>query len=108
MLHAENSFPDVQENLNRISNLLFEAGSELASPGGNRNLIGIDEVDINYLENAIDVFTQELPELKNFILPGGSVAASIAHFARTVCRRCERLCVALADLEPVNPIILSI
>jgi cob(I)alamin adenosyltransferase len=49
----------------------------------------------------MDLYSQELPELKQFILPGGTKAASVAHVARTVCRRCERLVVELQESEPV-------
>jgi cob(I)alamin adenosyltransferase len=58
------------------------------------------------LEQAIDMMQAELPELKHFILPGGSQSVSAAHLARTVCRRAERRCVALAYDSQVEQIII--
>jgi cob(I)alamin adenosyltransferase len=75
---------------------LFEIGAHLASPGTSR-FPGVDAVRIEELEHGIDAMEMELAPLKNFILPGGSLAASQLHVARTVCRRAERLVVALSD-----------
>jgi len=75
---------------------LFEIGAHLASPGTSR-FPGVDEAHIVELEQAIDAMEEELAPLKSFILPGGTIAASQLHVARTVCRRAERLVVALND-----------
>jgi len=75
---------------------LFEVGAHLASPGTSR-FPGVDVARIEELERAIDAMTSELAPLTSFILPGGSLAASQLHVARTVCRRAERLVVALHD-----------
>jgi cob(I)alamin adenosyltransferase len=75
---------------------LFEIGAHLASPGTSR-FSGVDAARIEELEQAIDAMTAELAPLTSFILPGGSLAAAQLHVARTVCRRAERLVVALQD-----------
>jgi cob(I)alamin adenosyltransferase len=75
---------------------LFEVGAHLASPGTSR-FPGVDATRIEELERAIDAMTAELAPLTTFILPGGALAAAQLHVARTVCRRAERLVVALHD-----------
>ena len=75
---------------------LFEIGAHLASPGTSR-YPGVDVQRIEDLERAIDAMTTEIAPLTSFILPGGTLAASQLHVARTVCRRAERLVVALQD-----------
>jgi len=75
---------------------LFDAGAHLASPGTSR-FAGIEASRIESLERGIDAMEAELEPLKNFILPGGSPAAAQLHVARSVCRRAERLVVALHD-----------
>ena len=59
------------------------------------------------LETALDAFNAQLPALKEFILPGGSRTAALAHLARTVCRRAERALVTLTQQEPVAPAMLA-
>jgi cob(I)alamin adenosyltransferase len=84
---------------------LFEIGAHLASPGTSR-FSGVDVARIEELEQAIDAMTSELAPLTSFILPGGSLAAAQLHVARTVCRRAERLVVALQDdSEPTQSTI---
>ena len=63
--------------------------------------------DIELLEKEMDAIDAALPQLKNFILPGGHPAVSVCHVCRTVCRRAERLAVALHDAEPVEDIVLQ-
>jgi cob(I)alamin adenosyltransferase len=84
---------------------LFEIGAHLASPGTSR-FSGVDVARIEELEQAIDAMTADLAPLTSFILPGGSLAAAQLHVARTVCRRAERLVVALQDdSEPTQSTI---
>lgn len=80
----------------RIQADLFEVGAHLASPGTSR-FAGVEESRITELEQRIDSMESELTPLKSFILPAGSLAAAQIHVARTVCRRAERLVVALGD-----------
>ena len=66
------------------------------------------EEDVLWLEEQIDNMNEELPEMRSFILPGGNFAASMAHVARCVCRRSERLCVAMNENgEAVSELILQ-
>ena len=62
---------------------------------------------LEFIERTIEKIEPELPELKNFILPGGSRGSSELHVARTVCRRVERSILDLNDLEKVNPEFIS-
>jgi cob(I)alamin adenosyltransferase len=62
---------------------------------------------IERLEKQLDGFNEDLPPLKEFILPGGGPAAAACHVARTVCRRAERRCWSLARAEPVGPEVLK-
>jgi cob(I)alamin adenosyltransferase len=66
----------------------------------------IDQNEVESLERAIDDMDTQLEPLKNFILPGGHPAISHAHLARCVCRRAERICVALNEDSPVDPTII--
>ncbi len=86
--------------LTKISNLLFTLGSDLAAPLDTKSAIRVErigEAEILWLEEMIDKFDSELPELRNFILPGGAIDAAHLHHARTVCRRAERLSVELSE-----------
>ncbi len=71
---------------------LFDLGAELSVPG----LTRIAQARIEALEALVESLNASLPPLKEFVLPGGSMAASVCHLARTVCRRAERRCWALA------------
>lgn len=89
---------DVRELLTGIQHDLFDFGGELSIPGA--TLLGVDQPA--RLEAAIDRYNGTLAPLKEFILPGGSRAAALAHLGRTVCRRAERSVVALAQAEAVS------
>jgi cob(I)alamin adenosyltransferase len=89
--------------LAHIQNDLFDIGADLAVPGLAGDRLRITEAYSVWLEDSLAIFNAGLPPLRSFILPGGTVAASHAHLARTIIRRAEREVVALAALEPVNP-----
>ena len=90
---------DVRELLTGIQHDLFDLGGELSVPGASFLKPGQPA----RLEAAIDRYNADLGPLKEFILPGGSTrAAALAHLARTVCRRAERVTVALAAGEAVS------
>jgi cob(I)alamin adenosyltransferase len=97
--------------LARIQNDLFDVEADLClaakGPGGAR--LTVTEMQVNWLEQAIDTLNADLTPLKSFVLPGGSPAACWLHLARTVCRRAERLMVALNDKpdEGVSPAALK-
>ncbi|MFT5724427.1 MAG: cob(I)alamin adenosyltransferase [Bacteroidia bacterium] len=96
--------------LRKIQNTLFCVGSELASTPEvfkKLKLQAVDLSEITDLENWIDDQTKLLPELKSFVLPGGSLANTSAHIARTVCRRAERLCVTLDKQVDLRPEIIT-
>jgi cob(I)alamin adenosyltransferase len=88
--------------LTRTQHELFDLGGELCMPGYTL----IPEICVNQLEADLDKFNEDLPPLKDFILPGGSESAARCHLARTVCRRAERLMVSLAKVEDVNEVSL--
>ena len=92
------------EYLEEVQNHLFRLGADLATPMDAKAewLVRITEKEVQWLENTIDELSATLPELKNFILPGGTVVAAHLHVARTICRRAERLVVTLAVTETIN------
>src|SRR5690606_10715174 len=82
-----------------IQQALFEIGAELAIPGSVR----LAEEQVQHLEHAIAEFNAALPPLKEFVLPGGTEAASWCHFCRTVARRAERRLVSVMQWQPHDP-----
>lgn len=88
--------------LKEIQDRLFTIGSSLACDPEKEPIMKIPDLkesDINLLEREIDRMNEVLPEMKNFILPGGHVAVSTTHVARCVCRRAERICVNMLENE---------
>ncbi len=84
--------------LKEIQDRLFTIGSSLACDPDKEPLMrlpDLKETDITFLEQEIDRMNDALPPMKNFILPGGDIAVSHLHVARCVCRRAERICVAM-------------
>lgn len=97
VVRSFNISKSVDEWLNKVQHQLFVLGADLATPQNNNTRIDrISQDEIDFLEKTIDQMDEELPPLKNFILPGGTSAAASIHHARTVCRRAERLTVACA------------
>ena len=90
---------DVRELLTRIQHQLFDLGGELCIPGH----AAIHDADIDALEARLDHYNDDLPALKDFILPGGGEAAARCHVARTVVRRAERDTVSLSRHDAVRP-----
>ena len=90
---------DVRECLLEVQHDLFELGGELCIPGHT----AIKQEFIDRLEADLDRFNEDLPALKEFILPGGSQAAASCHLARTIARRAERRVATLAHQEDVRP-----
>ncbi|MDR5853633.1 cob(I)yrinic acid a,c-diamide adenosyltransferase [Caballeronia sp. LZ062] len=87
--------PDVRDALMQIQNDLFDLGGELSIPGHSMIL----DSHLARLDAWLADYNSTLPPLKEFILPGGSRAAALAHVCRTVCRRAERAIVALTRVE---------
>jgi cob(I)alamin adenosyltransferase len=98
----------VREVLRQIQHHLFTVGTHLASdPAKHPPLPDLLPADVELLEKEMDAMDAQLPPLKNFILPGGHPMVSICHVCRTVCRRAERLAVALHESEVVESIVLQ-
>ncbi|MDB4918145.1 cob(I)yrinic acid a,c-diamide adenosyltransferase [Mucilaginibacter sp.] len=93
-----------KEILKQIQDRLFTIGSSLAAdPEKSRMIIpDLYLADIELLEQEMDSMNEQLPELRHFILPGGSSTISYCHIARCVCRRAERITVHLAEESAVD------
>lgn len=101
--------PELDALLLAIQAQLFTLGSVLATPPQTKAKKAIPKIQPAWseaMELAIDKFDRELPSLRQFILPGGTPAASALHLARTICRRAERRVVALAHANEVEPKVL--
>ncbi len=97
--------------LKEIQDRLFTIGSSLACDPDKEPLMKIPDLkeeDVLLLEKEIDKMNETLPPMKSFILPGGHVAVSTAHIARCVCRRAERICVKMIEMDLfVDPLIIK-
>jgi cob(I)alamin adenosyltransferase len=96
VLLAEPLSPAICELLSGVQHDLFDLGGELSIPGH----ASLDASQVQRLENAVEGLNSRLSPLKEFVLPGGTRAAALAHVCRTVCRRAERRVVTLAQAEP--------
>jgi cob(I)alamin adenosyltransferase len=99
ILHAQARAACLDGWLAWTQDRLFNLGTDLATlaPDRREGLPRVEAADAQMLERAIDQAQSELPPLANFIHPGGSLPGAYLHFARTICRRAERLVVALLD-----------
>jgi cob(I)alamin adenosyltransferase len=104
-LHLE-ALPDLDKLLAVVQNDLFDLGADLCTPTSPADLdyepLRVTSAQTERLEQEIDTYNARLKPLKSFILPGGSVAGSYLHMARTITRRAERMVVKLADAEDIN------
>lgn len=101
LLLCEDLPAPTREQLLRVQHDLFDLGGELCIPG----FKNISESQVKSLEDLLDQYNADLPALANFILPGGSRAASYAHMSRTICRRAERSVIALGAVEQVSELV---
>jgi len=102
--------PDLLAFVDSLQSELFTLGAELATPDAEaapKEVPRIGHAHVERLEREIDRLTARLPEMKSFILPGGSRAGAALHLCRTVCRRAERKVVSLAEGAPVSPEALA-
>ena len=101
---ATNKIEVIREKLLNIQQELFDIGAELATPSGSEweGMSKITGEQSTQLEEWIDALTSSLPELRSFVLPGGTELHSALHIARTVCRRAERTITTLAENEEVS------
>jgi len=103
VLAADTVPTDIRQCLTEVQHDLFELGGELCIPGHS----AITEDFIDRLESDLDGFNDDLPRLKEFILPGGGQAAAACHVARTIVRRAERRALTLANIEDVRPEVVK-
>ena len=95
----------LRQFLSGVQNDLFHLGSDLCVPEQDKQRLPVPIIEtrhVDSIENAIDAWQDQLTPLENFILPGGSRAASLLHCARAICRRAERDVLRLAADEPIN------
>jgi cob(I)alamin adenosyltransferase len=102
---------DVPERLRRplvvIQNELFDVGADLSVPWGVTDRLRVEQPMIDRLEQLCDEFNADLPELRSFVLPGGTETAAQLHVARTICRRAEREVLLGAQEVELNPLVLA-
>ena len=99
--------PEVmREPLTRVQNELFDVGADLSVPWGVTDRLRVEQPMIDALEQLCDDFNADLPELRSFVLPGGTEAAARLHVARTICRRAERDVLLGAQEVDLNPLVL--
>ena len=96
----------LREPLTRIQNELFDVGADLSVPWGVTDRLRVEQEMIARLEELCDAFNADLPELKSFVLPGGTEAAARLHVARTICRRAERDVLVGSQEVELNPLVL--
>jgi cob(I)alamin adenosyltransferase len=96
----------MREPLRRIQNELFDVGADLSVPWGVTDRLRVEQAMIDRLESDCDAFNAALPELRSFVLPGGTEAAARLHVARTLCRRAERDVLLGSQEVELNPLVL--
>jgi cob(I)alamin adenosyltransferase len=96
----------LREPLERIQNELFDVGADLSVPWGVADRLRVEQALVERLEALCDELNADLPELRSFVLPGGSEAAARLHVARTVCRRAERDVLEGSRQVELNPLVL--
>jgi len=103
--------PDLREPLERIQNELFDVGADLSVPFSvNDDKLRVTQASVDELERLCDLHNEQLPELKSFVLPGGTEAAARLHLARAVCRRAELAALEAGretEISPLVPVYLN-
>jgi len=104
-LASEGGLTELAQKMALVQNELFDAGAELATPAGAEwpNMKQLGDSETARLESWIDQITEQVPALRSFVLPGGSILNSWFHLARAVCRRAERRIVNLMQEEKISP-----
>jgi cob(I)alamin adenosyltransferase len=98
--------PDIADVLVRVQNELFDLGADLSVPLEAEGRLRITEAQVDALERDCDRFNETLPELRSFVLPGGTETAARLHLARALCRRAERDGIAASRVHALNPLAL--
>ena len=88
-----------------VQNELFDVGADLSVPAGVDGRLRVEQSMVDRLEQDCDRFNAELPELRSFVLPGGTEAAARLHVARTLCRRAERDVLRAAAKHDLGPLV---
>jgi cob(I)alamin adenosyltransferase len=103
---ADDVSNEIREILERVQNELFDVGADVSVPFGvGDGRLRVSQTQVDRLEADCDRFNAELPELKSFVLPGGTEAAARIHVARAVCRRAERAVLDAAEQVELNPLV---
>jgi len=98
--------PDLRGPLERIQNELFDVGADLSVPlSADDGRLRVTQASIDELERLCDVHNERLPELKSFVLPGGTEAAARLHVARAVCRRAELAALEAGRETAIDPLV---
>ncbi len=102
----EKQFSDIKPEIVKIQHNLFTIGSNIAALQTDLSEVPqINKVEVQALEQLIDRLDKDLPELKNFVIPGGDQATATSYFARTICRRAERQLIKLSEKYDVSSVI---
>jgi cob(I)alamin adenosyltransferase len=102
-----NSIVGLAGGLELVQNELFDLGADLSVPYTRDDRLRITQGAVDRLEQAIDEANAALPELRSFVLPGGSERAARLFLARAVCRRAERAALAVPDANPLAAVYLN-
>ena len=97
---------EIKEELEALQHLLFDAGTDLSTPIETQRPFKLQKESVHWLEQRIDFYTAQSPDIDRFILPGGTPAASMVHVARTIARRAERIIVRLNWTAKINEEVL--
>ncbi|NSV09934.1 cob(I)yrinic acid a,c-diamide adenosyltransferase [Enterococcus faecalis] len=97
---------EIKEELEALQHLLFDAGTDLSTPIEAQRPFKLQKESVHWLEQRIDFYTAQSPDIDRFILPGGIPAASMVHVARTIARRAERIIVRLNWTAKINEEVL--
>jgi cob(I)alamin adenosyltransferase len=103
-----NSLLGLAGGLDRVQNEHFDLGADLSVPfSGNEDRLRVTQEAVDRLEHEVDEANASLPELKSFVLPGGSDRAAQLFLARAVCRRAERAALAVTNANPLAAVYLN-
>ena len=98
---------ELRPPLGRVQNELFDVGADLSVPWGVTDRLRVTQELVDALEQDCDAFNAALPDLRSFVLPGGTEAAARLHVARTTCRRAERDVILAGREVELNPLVLA-
>ena len=98
--------PEIRAVLERVQNELFDLGADLSVPAEVEDRLRVEQPLVDRLEADCDRFNADLPELRSFVLPGGTPTAAALHVARTICRRAEREAIAASRTVEIRPLVV--